>query len=66
MATATQPEEQIIGVLKQVEAGRTVTKVARELGCGRLCLYRKKINLSKIVGRAGRRYQRSRQRHLAG
>lgn len=39
VATATQPEEQIIGVLKQVEAGRTVKEVARELGVSEATIY---------------------------
>jgi hypothetical protein len=33
------PEEQIIGVLKQVEAGRTVKEVARELGVSEATIY---------------------------
>ena len=34
MKKGKHTEEQIIGVLKQVEAGRTVKEVARELGVG--------------------------------
>jgi putative transposase len=32
-------EEQIIGVMKQVEAGRTVKEVARELGVSEATIY---------------------------
>ena len=39
MTKCKHPEEQIIGVLKQVEAGRTVQEVARELGVSEATIY---------------------------
>ena len=39
MKKAKHTEEQIIGVLKQVEAGRTVKEVARELGVSEATIY---------------------------
>ena len=39
MKKGKHTEEQIIGVLKQVEAGRTVKEVARELGISEATIY---------------------------
>lgn len=39
MKKGKHTEEQIIGVLKQVEAGRTVKEVARELGVSEATIY---------------------------
>lgn len=39
MKRGKHTEEQIIGVLKQVEAGRTVKEVARELGVSEATIY---------------------------
>jgi putative transposase len=39
MKKSKHTEEQIIGVLKQVEAGRTVKEVARELGVSTYTIY---------------------------
>ncbi len=39
MKKGKHPEEQIIGVLKQVEAGQTVKEVARELGVSEATIY---------------------------
>jgi len=39
MKKAKHTEEQIIGTLKQVEAGRTVKEVARELGVSEATIY---------------------------
>ena len=39
MKKSKHTEEQIIGVLKQVEAGRTVKEVARELGVSEATIY---------------------------
>jgi putative transposase len=40
MKKAKYTEEQIIAVLKQVEAGRTVREVAREMGVSEATIYR--------------------------
>ena len=39
MKKGKHTEEQIIGVLKQVEAGRTVKELARELGVSEATIY---------------------------
>ena len=39
MKKGKHSEEQIIGVLKQVEAGRTVKEIARELGVSEATIY---------------------------
>ena len=39
MKKSRHTEEQVIGVLKQVDAGRTVKEVARELGVSEAAIY---------------------------
>ena len=48
-------EEQIIGVLKQVEAGRTLKEVARELGMSEATIYTWKSKYSGMEVSEARR-----------
>jgi putative transposase len=55
MKKGKHTEEQIIGVLKQVEAGRTVKEVARELGVSEATIYtwKSKYGGMEVKKRAG-------------
>lgn len=48
-------EEQIIGILKQVEAGRTVTEVCREHGVGESTYYKWKSKFGGLEVNEARR-----------
>ena len=55
MARAKWNEEQIIGILKQVEAGRTVVDVCREHGLGESTFYKWKSKYGGLEVNEARR-----------
>jgi hypothetical protein len=58
-------EEHFLELLKtDLKPGRD--KTINVTSCGRICLHRKKINLSTVFARSGRRCQGGRRRYLAG
>jgi len=55
MKKSRHSEEQIIGVLKQMEAGRKVAEVAREVGVSEATLYTWKSKYGGMEGSEARR-----------